>query len=259
MADRAQRRARHRRPSVGAGFLALLVAALAIGGLPPAAARYAVAVRFRRRYGRWPSAPTARCWPSATAMARSGCGTWRPGARPARRCRRAVPYTRWRSARTARCWPAATPTPRSGCGTRRPASPADSPLQAGSAVNGVAFSPGDTLLASADAGGDIRLVEPVDRPVGRSALPGGSAVDAVGFNPDGTLLAGWVRCWPGPAVEPVYRRAGRLPVAGRQCRGCGGVQPGWHVAGRWLRRWPGPAVEPVYRPGRLPRGQAAVP
>ena len=71
---------------------------------------------------RWRSARTARPWPAAAPMTRSGCGTWPPAARSG------SPLTghtgvvdRWRSARTARPWPAAAPMAPSGCGTWPPA------------------------------------------------------------------------------------------------------------------------------------------
>jgi WD40 repeat protein len=67
---------------------------------------------------RWPSVRTARPWPAAAAMARSGCGTWPPAIRsaplspdpPARSCR-------WRSARTARPWSPPPPAARRSRGT----------------------------------------------------------------------------------------------------------------------------------------------
>jgi WD40 repeat protein len=71
-------------------------------------------------------------------------------------------------------------------------------------VSGVAFSPGDKLLAAAYGDGYVRLWNPVTgQPVG-APLPAYAgpvaAVNAVAFSPDGKLLAsasadGTVRTW----------------------------------------------------------------
>ena len=76
---------------------------------------------------RWRSAPTARCWPSAAATARCGCGTRLPAAPSARPSRPALALLAacpgWRSAPMARCWPSPPATARCGCGTRPPTAP----------------------------------------------------------------------------------------------------------------------------------------
>ena len=78
----------------------------------------------------------------------------------------------------------------------------------------VAFSPGGTLLASADADGTVRLWNPATgRAAGPALLAGtgaGAGVKAVAFSPDGKLLAtvdadGTMRLWDpatGRAVDP---------------------------------------------------------
>jgi WD40 repeat protein len=70
-------------------------------------------------------------------------------------------------------------------------------------VNGVAFSPGGKLLASADSDGTVRLWDPrTGQPVGAPIQASGrlSSVNGVAFSPDGKLLAtagsdGTARLW----------------------------------------------------------------
>ena len=74
----------------------------------------------------------------------------------------------------------------------------------GGGVNGVAFSPDGTLLASADADGTVKLWNTATGQEVGAPLPAdpgtGGAVNGVAFSPDGTLLAsadadGTVRLW----------------------------------------------------------------
>ncbi|HLK76936.1 MAG TPA: helix-turn-helix domain-containing protein [Streptosporangiaceae bacterium] len=81
--------------------------------------------------------------------------------------------------------------------------PVGAPIQTGSALVQVAFSPRGMLLASAEADGTVRLWNPVTGlPVGAPIKTGSGSngVSAVAFSPDGTLLAigdndGMVRLW----------------------------------------------------------------
>jgi hypothetical protein len=84
-----------------------------------------------------------------------------------------------------------------------------SPLQAGSAVNAVAFSPDGTLLASADAHGTVQAWHAATGQPSGSLLHAGSAVTAVAFSRDGTLASGGadgvVLLWGPVAGQPAGR------------------------------------------------------
>jgi len=81
-------------------------------------------------------------------------------------------------------------------------------------VDGVAFSPDGTLLASANNDGTVQLWNPatgrpVSAPIQTGSGPAGG-VDGVAFSPDGTLLAsadldGTVRLWHVSAFINPYR------------------------------------------------------
>jgi WD40 repeat protein len=72
-------------------------------------------------------------------------------------------------------------------------------------VNGVAFSPDGTLLASADGNGNVQLWntatgQEVGTPIMAGTTSTGGGVNGVAFSPDGTLLAsadadGAVQTW----------------------------------------------------------------
>ena len=125
-------------------------------------------------------------------------------------------------------------------------------LVSSSGVNGVAFSPDATLLATAYSDGTVRLWDPATgHPVG-SPLQAGSSVNGVAFSPNGQLLAsadadGTVRLWDPATGHPAGSRAGRQQ---RQRRG---VQPQRPTASQRRRRRDRAGVGSGHRPpGRLP-------
>ena len=196
----------------------------------------------------WRSALMAGCWPAPAATARCGCGTRPPASLSARPSKPPPPTTAcsgWRSALMAGCWPAPAATARCGYGTRPPGGPSARPSRPVPAL--VAASPRwrsvpiGKLLASAGAGGSLRLWNPATgRPVG-APLQATSAQDGVlgvAFSPDGRLLAsagadGTVRLW-NPATGTARRRApSRHHRPQRRARG--GVQPRRQATGQRRR------------------------
>jgi WD40 repeat protein len=108
-------------------------------------------------------------------------------------------------------------------------------------VNGVAFSPGGRLLASADGDGTVRVWNPATRQPAGALLHAGPqyGVSAVAFSPDGTLLAsgddGLVRLWNPATGQPIG-----VPSRPAPRPAC----PRWRSAPT-ARCWPAPPSGPL--------------